>query len=214
MHGLAITGANHIRDGGARRQRLRSARGVESRRACAPRWMPLASPTCSRVSAAATARRSTELMPLVDGELRRIARSFMRRQQPGHTLQPTALVNEAFLKVFHDAAAAAGRGPRPFSGAHGARDASDSGRPRARARRRQTWRSCGPFFPGTRTSRSPPIAAVNKGQADWTCIARWTRSARGTNCSPAGVMEMHYFGGMTAEEAALALGRSVHLRAA
>lgn len=44
-----------------------------------------------------------ELMPLVYGELRRIARSFMRRQQPGHTLQPTALVNEAFIKLFQDA---------------------------------------------------------------------------------------------------------------
>src|SRR4051794_17357613 len=44
-----------------------------------------------------------ELMPLVYGELRRIARSFFRSQQPGHTLQPTALVNEAYLKLFDDA---------------------------------------------------------------------------------------------------------------
>src|SRR5580693_150913 len=43
-----------------------------------------------------------ELMPLVYGELRRIARSLMRRQPPGHTLQPTALVNEAFIKLFED----------------------------------------------------------------------------------------------------------------
>ncbi len=43
-----------------------------------------------------------ELMPLVYGELRRIAGAFMRRQQAGHSLQPTALVNEAFVKLFHD----------------------------------------------------------------------------------------------------------------
>src|SRR5207247_462145 len=43
-----------------------------------------------------------DLMPLVYGELRRIARSFMRRQRPGHTFQPTALVNEAFIKLFAD----------------------------------------------------------------------------------------------------------------
>jgi RNA polymerase sigma factor (TIGR02999 family) len=43
-----------------------------------------------------------ELMPLVYGELRRIARAFMRRQRPGHTLQPTALVHEAFLKLFDE----------------------------------------------------------------------------------------------------------------
>src|ERR1700694_2942855 len=44
-----------------------------------------------------------ELMPLVYGELRRIAQSFLRRQRPGHTLQPTALVNEAFIKLVEDA---------------------------------------------------------------------------------------------------------------
>jgi len=33
------------------------------------------------------------------GELRRLAGQCMRRERPGHTLQPTALVNEAFLKL-------------------------------------------------------------------------------------------------------------------
>jgi RNA polymerase sigma factor (TIGR02999 family) len=46
-----------------------------------------------------------ELMPLVYGELRGIARAFMRGQRPGHTLQPTALVHEAFVKLFDDAQA-------------------------------------------------------------------------------------------------------------
>ncbi len=39
------------------------------------------------------------LMPVVYQELRRIARNFMRRQDPGNTLQTTALVNEAFLNL-------------------------------------------------------------------------------------------------------------------
>ncbi|HEX8723024.1 MAG TPA: sigma-70 family RNA polymerase sigma factor [Pyrinomonadaceae bacterium] len=39
------------------------------------------------------------LMPLVYGELRRLARDYLRRERPDHTLQPTALVNEAFLKL-------------------------------------------------------------------------------------------------------------------
>jgi RNA polymerase sigma factor (TIGR02999 family) len=38
-------------------------------------------------------------MPLVEGELRRLARAYMRRERRDHTLQPTALVNEAFLKL-------------------------------------------------------------------------------------------------------------------
>ena len=40
-----------------------------------------------------------ELLPLVDRELRRIAHRHMRREREGHTLQTTALVNEAYLKL-------------------------------------------------------------------------------------------------------------------
>ena len=40
-----------------------------------------------------------ELMPLVYGELRKLARGYMRRQPEDHTLQTTALVNEAYLRL-------------------------------------------------------------------------------------------------------------------
>lgn len=40
------------------------------------------------------------LTPLVYDELRRIARRQMRNEEQGHTLQPTALANEAFLQLF------------------------------------------------------------------------------------------------------------------
>ena len=40
-----------------------------------------------------------QLMPLVESELRRLARAYMGRERRGHTLQPTALVNEAFLRL-------------------------------------------------------------------------------------------------------------------
>ena len=40
-----------------------------------------------------------QLMPLVERELRRLAGNFMRRENPGHTLQATALVNETYLKL-------------------------------------------------------------------------------------------------------------------
>ncbi|NDJ15196.1 MAG: sigma-70 family RNA polymerase sigma factor [Acidobacteriia bacterium] len=39
------------------------------------------------------------LIPLVYGELHKMARRYMRDQQPGHTLQATALVNEVYLKL-------------------------------------------------------------------------------------------------------------------
>ncbi len=49
----------------------------------------------SRGNAAALER----LIPLVYGELRAIAARHLRRERANHTLQPTALVNEAFLKL-------------------------------------------------------------------------------------------------------------------
>ncbi|MGH9802868.1 MAG: sigma-70 family RNA polymerase sigma factor [Blastocatellia bacterium] len=39
------------------------------------------------------------LLPLIYNELRRVAESYLRRDRPGHTLQATALVNEAFLRL-------------------------------------------------------------------------------------------------------------------
>jgi RNA polymerase sigma-70 factor (ECF subfamily) len=40
-----------------------------------------------------------DLVPLVYDELRRLARSYLRRERPDHTLQPTALVHEAFERL-------------------------------------------------------------------------------------------------------------------
>ena len=40
-----------------------------------------------------------ELLPLVYGELRRVAGAYMRRERSGQTLQPTALVHEAYLRL-------------------------------------------------------------------------------------------------------------------
>ena len=40
-----------------------------------------------------------QLLPLVEGELRRIAKRFIRFESPGHTLQTTALVNEVYLRL-------------------------------------------------------------------------------------------------------------------
>ena len=42
-----------------------------------------------------------KLMPLVYSELRRLASNYLRRERAEHTLQPTALVNEAYLKLVH-----------------------------------------------------------------------------------------------------------------
>jgi RNA polymerase sigma factor (TIGR02999 family) len=40
-----------------------------------------------------------KLLPLVYRELHRLAQAYMRRERPEHTLQPTALINEAYLRL-------------------------------------------------------------------------------------------------------------------
>src|SRR5262245_30861104 len=58
------------------------------------------------ITAALAARRAGDetavprLLPLVYDELRRAARRMMAREPKGHTLQPTALVHEAYLRLF------------------------------------------------------------------------------------------------------------------
>ena len=42
---------------------------------------------------------SEKLLPLVYKELHRLATSYMRRERGDHTLQPTALINEAYLRL-------------------------------------------------------------------------------------------------------------------
>jgi RNA polymerase sigma-70 factor, ECF subfamily len=43
----------------------------------------------------------TRLTPLVYGELRKIARKYMAQERRNHTLQPTALINEAYVRLVH-----------------------------------------------------------------------------------------------------------------
>jgi len=40
-----------------------------------------------------------EMLPLVYGELRRLANFYLSKERPGHTLQPTALVHEAYMRL-------------------------------------------------------------------------------------------------------------------
>jgi RNA polymerase sigma-70 factor (ECF subfamily) len=45
------------------------------------------------------ARALDQLAPLVESELRRVAQAYLSKEEPGHTLQPTALINEAYLRL-------------------------------------------------------------------------------------------------------------------
>jgi RNA polymerase sigma factor (TIGR02999 family) len=148
-----------------------------------------------------------ELMPLVYGELRRIARSFMQRQRPGHTLQPTALVNEALIKLFQGADA------HLTDRAHFLALMSrvmrqvlvDHARARGSAKR------------GGGEARVPWDTNIEIGAGDGAEQTKLLdlhsalEALEKEQPALAQVVEMHYFGGMTAEEAAAAAGRSVHV---
>src|ERR1700678_159750 len=48
---------------------------------------------------AGDAQAAENLLPLVYSELHRLAKGYMRRERPDHTLQATALINEAYLRL-------------------------------------------------------------------------------------------------------------------
>ena len=52
-----------------------------------------------RAARAGDSRAGDELLPLVYSELRRIAAAHFRQERPNHTLQPTALVHDAYLRL-------------------------------------------------------------------------------------------------------------------
>ena len=57
------------------------------------------SPPEPNPSSDAAADAPDHLLPVVYGELRRLAATYLRRERPGHTLQPTALVHEAYMRL-------------------------------------------------------------------------------------------------------------------
>ena len=60
---------------------------------------PTTSVRCSVRGPKATSARSTRLTPIVYDELHRLAHYYLKREQAGHSLQTTALVNEAYLRL-------------------------------------------------------------------------------------------------------------------
>ena len=141
------------------------------------------------------------LLPLVEGELRRIARRSLRGERGDHTLQPTALVNEAWLR---------------FEGEHGMRwrDRGHFFAVAAQimrfilvdyARRRQTEKRGGDFCRVSLSDVLEVTAVRFDGIVD--IDAALTRLARADE-RKARVATLRLFAGATVEETAEALGVS------
>lgn len=147
------------------------------------------------------AAATNELVPLVYDELRRLAAQHLSRERPDHTLQPTALVHEAYLRLvgsrdvtwenrahFFGAAAIAIR-----------RILTDHARARGSAKR-------GGGVGRTRLDEVS-IAAPEAG-VDLISLDEALDRLAATDPQMAKVVELRFFGGMSAEETAFALGIS------
>ena len=90
---------------------------------------------------------AAQLLPLVYDELRRLATSKMAQENSGHTLQPTALVHEAFLRLIGSENSSSWDGRAHFFGAAAGVESSS---PRNRC-----------FAGGSKTRPQPPNPRIN-----------------------------------------------------
>ena len=143
---------------------------------------------------------SDALMPLVYGELRRLARGYMRRERSGHTLQTTALINEAYIRLagqhriaWQSRAQFFGIAARLMR-----RILIDHARSRRYAKRGGPGLVVVPFeeslvfAPG----RAPELLALDEALTRLAAL----------DARKAAIVELRYFGGLTVEEAAQSLG--------
>jgi RNA polymerase sigma-70 factor, ECF subfamily len=143
------------------------------------------------------------LLPLVYNELRRLAGHYMQDERTGHTLQPTALVHEAFLRL-------AGQdhtdwqGRAQFMGIAGQlmrRILVDHARKRYAAKRGGTFVTLDEAIENQCASVTLPEEILAVDEALNRLAQLDPQQAR--------IVELRYFGGLSAEETAQALGVSL-----
>jgi RNA polymerase sigma-70 factor, ECF subfamily len=139
-----------------------------------------------------------ELVPLVEAELRRLARTFMARERAGHTLQTTALVNEAFLRLA-DAQSVRWQDRAHFFGI-AARLMRRVLVDHARARKVQK-RGGG----AERVSVEENLLVSREPEVDVLALDHALSALAEVDARKARVIEMRFFGGMTVDETAEAL---------
>lgn len=147
-------------------------------------------------------RAADQLLSLVYEELRRLASYKMAQEAPGQTLQPTALVHEAWLKLI-------GTGDRKFENrAHFFAVAAEAMRRILidRARRRQTQRHGGNY---ERVELQEAGVAAPAEEDQLLAVDEALELLSREHPVQAQVVKLRYFGGMTNEEVAQALELSV-----
>src|SRR6188472_274118 len=140
------------------------------------------------------------LMPLVYAVLRRLAAHYLKGERPGQTLQPTALVHEAYLKLLKD------RPERWQNRAHFSAIAAHSMRQILieRARARDALKRGG-GQPRVTFDESLP-AAANGRSIDFVALDAALERLAALDAEQARIIELRFFGGLTIEETADAMG--------
>jgi RNA polymerase sigma factor (TIGR02999 family) len=148
-------------------------------------------------------RAAAELLPLVYDELRRLAARRLTREQPGQTLQPTALVHEAYLRLVGGEANRSWAGRKHFLAA-----AADAMRKILieNARRKR-----GPRRGGKMRRVDALLDRIAVDDADVDVLALDEALDRLAEESPARaeLVKLRFFAGLTVAEAADVLGISV-----
>ena len=147
-------------------------------------------------------RRVDALLPIVYEELRRLAAAYLRRERPGQTLQPTALVHEAYLRLMKD------RPDRWQNRAHFCAIAAHSMRQilieRARARGAQKRGGAQPRV----TLDEGLVAGEPSSTVDLVALDRALERLEAVDAEQARLVELRFFGGLTIEETAEAMNIS------
>jgi RNA polymerase sigma factor (TIGR02999 family) len=153
-------------------------------------------------SAQGDAGAANELLPLVYEELRRLAAAKMASENPGQTLQPTALVHEVWLRLAGDANRKWNDRTHFFAAAAEAmrRILVDN------ARRKRAQRHGG----GHQRVELPDIAcSVSESDDQILAVNEALEKFAALDKQKAELVKLRYFVGMTVEEAGEALGISV-----
>jgi RNA polymerase sigma factor (TIGR02999 family) len=140
-----------------------------------------------------------ELAPLVYRDLHQRARGYLRQERPDHTLQPTALIHEAYLRLVTDS-------PPEWNGrAHFYAVASRVMRQILvdHARRHQAGKR-GSGVPGV--SLDEALVPAQSESAELMALDEALQKLAAFDERKCKVVEMRYFGGCTVEETAEALG--------
>ncbi len=146
---------------------------------------------------AGAADAQDRLFSLVYSELKRLADGHMRRQPAAHTLQPTALVNEAYLRLMDAKAGYKDRGHFLATAARAMRSILVD---LARARRSQKRGGLRERVPLT---GADPVAGDPTGEI--LAVHEALEQLHGIDPFLARVVELRFFGGLTTEETAQAL---------